>query len=204
MAAHPQDRRVALLRGVNVGTANRVAMADLRGLFEDLGYAGVRTLLNSGNVVFTVSRDPSRDHASRIEKAVADRLRVRSPVVVLTRKEVAAAVEANPFPSIAHDPARLLVVAFREPEALAWVKPLLKERWAPESLALGSRVAYLWCAQGIVDSRLWAAVNRAAGDRCTARNLTTMTKILALLERRMAGPVRRPLTKRRRPASRPR
>ena len=43
---------VALLRGINVGKAKRVAMADLRGLMEELGYTEVRTLLNSGNVVF--------------------------------------------------------------------------------------------------------------------------------------------------------
>jgi hypothetical protein len=73
-------------------------------------------------------------------------------------------------------------VAFRERAARDRVKLLTKERWSPEVLALGSRVAYLWCASGVVDSRLWAAVNRAAADRCTARNIATMTKIAALLD----------------------
>ena len=176
------DARVALLRGVNVGGAKRIAMADLRRLVEDLGYRNVRTLLNSGNVVFTVSRAVSGDAALRIEKAIADRLGVSTRVTVLTGKEVAAAVRGNPFASTAHDPARLLVMAFPDPKARAQLEPLLAERWAPEALSLGPRVAYLWCAGGIVRSPLWTAANRSVGSTGTARNMTTMAKILALME----------------------
>jgi uncharacterized protein (DUF1697 family) len=176
------DRRVALLRGVNVGKAKRIAMADLRKLVEDLGHGDVRTLLNSGNVVFTVRRAVSGDAAMRIEKEIATRLGVSTRVTVLTAKEVAAAVRDNPFASIAHDPARLLVMAFPDPKAMAGLKPLVKERWAPEALSLGPRVAYLWCAEGIVQSPLWSAANRSLGDAGTARNMATMAKILALME----------------------
>jgi uncharacterized protein (DUF1697 family) len=157
-------------------------MADLRQLVEALGYTDARTLLNSGNVVFTVPKGTSADPAMRIEKAIAARLGVSTRVTVLTGKEVALAVRKNPFASIARDPARLLVLAFPDPKALARLRPLAKERWEPEALALGSRVAYLWCADGIVESRLWTAASKSLGHECTARNLTTMTKLLALLE----------------------
>jgi uncharacterized protein (DUF1697 family) len=157
-------------------------MADLRRVFEDLGYEDVRTLLNSGNVVFTVRKAPSRDHATRVQKAIGDRLGVRSRIVVLTRAEVADAVAANPLASIADNPSRLLMLAFADSDAVAALEPLLKERWAPEALALGKRVAYLWCARGIGVSRLWTMVNRAIGDGGTARNITTMTKLLAILD----------------------
>jgi uncharacterized protein (DUF1697 family) len=157
-------------------------MADLRKLVEGLGYRDVRTLLNSGNVVFTVPEGVSGDAAERIEKAIGVRLGVSTRVTVLMGKQVAAAVRNNPLASVADDPARLLVLASPDPKAMAQLKPLLKERWAPEALALGRRVAYLWCAEGIVESRLWTAANRSLGNECTARNLTTMTKLLALLE----------------------
>lgn len=176
------DRRVALLRGVNVGTAKRVSMADLRRLFEDLGYDDVRTLLNSGNVVFTARKAASPDHAARVQKAIADRLGIQSRVVVLTRQEVADAVAANPLASVADHPSRLLVLACADADTMARLKPLLKERWAPEALALGKRVAYLWCARGIGVSRLWMMVNRAIGDGGTARNMTTMIRVLATLD----------------------
>ena len=176
------DRRVALLRGVNVGTAKRISMAELRKVFEDLGYDDIRTLLNSGNVVFTIRKAGSRDHAARVQKAIADQLGIQSRVVVLTRSEIAEAVAANPLTSVADNPSRLLVLACADANAVARLKPLLKEPWAPEALALGGRVAYLWCAKGIGISRLWTMVNRAIGDRGTARNAATMTKLLALLD----------------------
>ena len=182
MARPTADRRVALLRGVNVGTAKRVSMADLRRVFEELGYDNVRTLLNSGNVVFTVRQAGAGDHGGRVQKAIADRLGIRSRVVVLTRKEVADAVAANPLTSVADNPSRLLVLAFADSKGIAHLKPLLKERWSPEALALGKRVAYLWCARGIGISRLWTMVNRAVGDAGTARNMSTMTRLLARLD----------------------
>jgi uncharacterized protein (DUF1697 family) len=95
------DRRVALLRGINVGTAKRVAMADLRRLFEDLGYGDARTLLNSGNVVFTAVKKRGADDGERIEKAIADRLGVTTRVTVLLGNEVAEAVKENPLGPIA-------------------------------------------------------------------------------------------------------
>ena len=175
------DRRVALLRGINVGKAKRIAMADLRRVFEDLGYRDVKTLLNSGNVVFTVTGKGAADPAAKIEKAVADRLGVSSRVVVLTASEVEEALREHPLTK-AKDPSRFLLVALRDSTAVTAVKPLLSQRWVPESIALGKRIAYLWCANGIVQSPLWTAVTRATGDAGTARNLTTMTKLLSLLQ----------------------
>jgi len=183
-------RCVALLRGVNVGTANRIAMAELRTLFENLGYQDVCTILNSGNVVFTVPSGATGDQAARMEKAIAERLGMRLRVIVLTRKEVAAALEDNPLTSVAEDPSRLLVLAFADPTHMAPLAPLQKERWIPEALAVGKRVAYLWCARGVGISRLWTMVNRAIGDTGTARNVTTMTRILATLDSVTLAPVR--------------
>ncbi len=176
------DHRVALLRGINVGTAKRVSMADLRRVFEELGYHDVRTLLNSGNVVFSIRKAASQDHAARVQKAIADRLGIRSRVVVLTRREIADAVAANPLRSVADNPSRLLVLACADSTGIAQLKPLLQEQWAPEALVVGKRVAYLWCARGIGVSRLWTMVNRAIGDGGTARNMTTMNKLVAILD----------------------
>ena len=67
------SRQIALLRVINVGKAKRVAMADLRALFEKLGYVDVRTLLNSGNVVFSVPETSTVEAAPRIERAATMR-----------------------------------------------------------------------------------------------------------------------------------
>jgi uncharacterized protein (DUF1697 family) len=176
------DRRVALLRGINAGRAKRIAMADLRTLFEGLGYRDVRTLLNSGNVVFTVPPKGVRADAERIERAIAEELGVSTRVILLLGREVADAVRGNPLAPVARDPSRLLLMALRDAKAVTKMRRLLAEPWSPEVLAVGKRVAYLWCASGILDSRLWVAAARAVGDAGTARNVATMTKLLALLE----------------------
>jgi uncharacterized protein (DUF1697 family) len=176
-------RLVALLRGVNnIGSTHRVSMADLRGLVEGLGCQDVTTLLNSGNVVFSAPRDWRRDAAARIETELASSAGVACQVAVLSRDEVATALRANPFAGSAVDPSRLLVVVPRRPHDLARLEPLLGRRWGREALALGRRVAYVWCAQGVAESALWPAVDRTLERSGTARNLRTMKKILAALE----------------------
>ena len=167
-------RHVAFLRGINVGRAKRVGMADLRALVEGLGYEEVRTVLNSGNIVFSVPGRRKGDPASRIEKGLASQLGVPARVVVLTAKEVATAVEENPLDDLADNPSRLLLMVLADQKARAQLKPLLTKRWNPEAIALGKKVVYLWCPHGIIDSPMMAEVNRAIGDAGTARNLATM------------------------------
>src|SRR5258706_4864195 len=101
-------RQIALLRGINVGRAKRVAMADLRALCESLGYREVITLLNSGNVIFSAPTTVKGDHAARIEKSIASRLGVVSRVIVLSDGELAGVMKGNVLHDAGRDPARLL------------------------------------------------------------------------------------------------
>src|SRR3954454_11660076 len=95
-------RQVALLRGVNnPGSARRIAMADLRAIVEALGYRDVRTVVNSGNVVFSVPTDRRGDVAARLEKSLALKMRNPCGVTILSAREVAAVVRDNPFASLA-------------------------------------------------------------------------------------------------------
>lgn len=178
------SRHVALIRGINVGRAKRVAMADLRALLEKLGYTDVRTLLNSGNVVFTAPPSARRSAAARIEEGMTARLGVSARVTVLTAAEVAAVVADNPLGAIAKDPTRLLVTFLTDPAHRKRLLPLTRQGWAPDVLAVGARVAYQWCPGGMLESPMVAAVNRALGDGATARNWATVMKLHALLEER--------------------
>src|SRR6188508_1830626 len=130
---------VALLRGINVGTAKRVAMEDLRALMGGLGYGDVRTLLNSGNVVFSAngrSGDPSRRIGAEIEK----KLGVKSRVTVLTAAELDVAVRGNSLLKVATHPSRLLIGALASRDDRSRLEPLTRKRWGLERLALGERV----------------------------------------------------------------
>ena len=171
---------IALLRGINVGKAKRVAMADLRKLVEKLGYTEVRTLLNSGNVVFKSSSADTAKAAKRIEQALVDGTGVSARVLVISAAELAAAVKENPFLKIADNPSRLLVAFLANPADLAGLKPLLKQDWGKERLAIGSRVAYFWLPEGVIDSKIFAALSRRPSNDVTTRNWATVLKLHAL------------------------
>jgi uncharacterized protein (DUF1697 family) len=157
-------------------------MADLRRLVEDLGYGNVRTLLNSGNIVFTTPRAAALTAAARIEKAISRELSVSARVTVISATELAAAIAENPLLDIADDDSRLLVAVLNDPLDRSKLKPLMNEDWAAEVLAIGTRVAYLWCAEGILASRLLKTIGRILGDAVTTRNWSTLKKLYALTE----------------------
>ena len=172
---------VALIRGINVGRNKRVAMADLRALLKSLGYGEARTLLNSGNAVFGMAAGAAAKAAARIEEAMTRRLGVSARVTVLTARELDTVVADNPLLKKVTDPTRLMVAVLFARSDLKKLQPLVRRDWAPEALALGERVAYVWCPRGILESPLFAAVTRELGDSVTARNWATMTKLHALL-----------------------
>jgi uncharacterized protein (DUF1697 family) len=175
------ERYVALLRGINVGKAKRVAMADLRSLLEKLGHREVRTLLNSGNVVFTVTRTLRGDLARQLERALLQQLQVSCRVTVLSATELARVIKENPLGRIASNPSRLLVSVILDPSDRTKLAPLTRQDWKPEAFGLGTRASYIWCPDGVLESRVAKAVDQALGDGVTARNWSTMLKLHALM-----------------------
>lgn len=179
-------RFVALFRGINVGKAKRVAMGDLRTVFETLGYAGVQTLLNSGNVVFDGGRQSPATHAARIRAAVAEQLGVDALVIVKSARELGSAVVGNELLGACSDASRLLVVFAVDSAALAALQTLAEQDWGADSLKVGPHAAYLWCGNGILDSRLAVTLLRQLETTGTTRNWATVEKLHALLQLREA------------------
>lgn len=172
-------RYIALLRGVNVGRAKRVAMADLRKLVEDLGHTGVRSLLNSGNLVFDAVVPPV-DAAQQIEAAITLHLGVSARVFVFASHEVTEIIDDNPLLHVATDHARLFVFLLAGEPQRALAADLCGQNWAPETVALGRRAVYVWCPQGLLDSAAAAALGKRLGDGATSRNWNTMIKLHGL------------------------
>lgn len=170
---------VALLRGVNVGGNKRVPMAEWRMLLEGLGCTNVRTLLNSGNAVFDAA--PSPRLAERIRQSLLEGLSVEVPVIVKTAAEMAAIEAGNPLSAVATDPSRLLVAFTASADDLATLSPLAGLVQAPEQLHVGPHAAYLWCANGILESKAGAALLGKLGRAATSRNWATVLKIRALM-----------------------
>ena len=173
---------VALFRGINVGRAKRVAMADLRSMFEDLGFTGVKTVLASGNVVFTQRSGSETSLAATIEEKLEKTAGFAARVTVLSARELAEIFEQNPIVGLADNPSRLLVAILNDRADLALLEPLQEDDWSPGALALGSRAAYLWCPDGVLESPIPAAIARLLGDRVTTRNWTTVTKLVGMIQ----------------------
>jgi len=168
---------VALVRGINVGTAKRVSMSDLQSVVERLGYRDVRTVLNSGNVVFrgvTLARA-----ARRIERALEAKTGISARVVVVGAAELADIVGENPLVAVGTNHSRLMVAVPIDGD-LSRLAVLAREDWSPDAFALGRRAAYFWCPDGMLESRLAKAMIRTHGDGLTVRNWATIRKLHAL------------------------
>lgn len=174
------DQRIALLRGINVGKAKRVPMAELKRVVTHLGFGDVRTLLNSGNVVFSVPPTHRGDPAAQIAAAVATELGVTARVVVLTAAEWRAAMAELPYAEVA-DPSRLLVMFPCEAGTLAALEPLQGTDWSPAELHVGRHAAFVWCPDGILQTKLPDAVMAALRQGATGRNWATVDKLGAML-----------------------
>jgi uncharacterized protein (DUF1697 family) len=170
---------IALIRGINVGRGNRVAMADLRAMMEDLGHTNVRTLLNSGNILFRSKRPNVDKIATSIATAINATCGFSSAVTVVTAQELDLIIDENPLLHVVDDHARHLVAFVTHPKHLVALRPMLEESWTPDALAITKRVAYLWCSSGLLDSQFLRAFSRKAGATVTTRNWTTVLKLQA-------------------------
>ena len=171
---------VALLRGINVGRAKRIAMADLRALFTELGFSDPRTLLNSGNVVFGSPVHGPAKAGALIEAALIERLGVPSRVTVLDAETLAAIVAGNALAADTEDHSRLLGFTLpgqAERDALA---PLMDQEWGEDRLQIGPLAAYVSCPGGVLDSKLAMKVSKLLGEATTSRNWNTFIKLHAL------------------------
>lgn len=171
---------VALLRGVNVGKAKRLPMAEFRAVLSGLGYTRVATLLNSGNAIFWATGGTPAQHAAAIAEALSTSLGFDVPVVVKSAEDLAAIVAENPLKTTpAHD-SRLVVVftqQCRELSGLEKIRPLVA---LPEQFAIGENAAYLLCPGGILQSKAGAAILGKAAGVVTTRNWATTLKLHAL------------------------
>lgn len=174
---------VALLRGINVGRNKRIAMARLRELLSGLDYDEVRTLLQSGNAVFTSTRCSADAVAAEIEQAITAELGMQVAVLIRTAAQLNAAVQANPLAAEDRDPSRLLVLFLSGVPA----KSALPEPGdvAPEEWHVGAREIYLWCPDGVLESALVPLLtDKQLGVHVTMRNWRTVCKLAELLPRR--------------------
>ena len=171
---------VALLRGVNVGSAKRIPMAVLRKILTELGFTGVSTLLNSGNVVFSAGKAAPAKHAAAIAAAISRELRVEVPVLVKSAADLAFIVAECPFKRLALNPSRLFVAFAADSQALARLAPIGALAAPPEQFVVGRHAVYLHCPDGVLKSKAGEALLAKVGPAVTTRNWATVQKLHAM------------------------
>lgn len=172
-------RFAAFLRGVNVGGNNKVPMAELRGLLANLAYTDVQTVLNSGNAVFSASGKADQ-HARDIRAAILAGIGVDVPVIVKSGIELEAMAKENQLAALADNHSRLFVTVTPGADSLAELAPIAVLVEAPEKIQLGTHALYLWCSNGVLESKAGAALMGKAG-RAGTTHWATMAKVLAVL-----------------------
>jgi uncharacterized protein (DUF1697 family) len=182
---------VALLRGINVGGHNRVAMPALREAVTALGHTEVSTYIQSGNVLFTPSRATRESTlASGLERAIDETFGIRPRVAVLSRETLTRTVELNPY---ADEPNPKFVHAIffgdaPDKEQRLFVDTAVataREKGSPDEATFVGDVLYLHTPAGLGRSELAAQLGKARGPLSskgsgTARNWSTVTKLLEL------------------------
>ncbi|MBF8171536.1 DUF1697 domain-containing protein [Streptomyces olivaceus] len=176
-------RYAALLRGINVGGARKLPMADLRALLEELGHGGVRTHLQSGQAVFASGHGDEESLAAELARAIEKRFGFPVDVLVRDHAYLRAVAEACPFPAADLEPKQLHVTYFSAPVDEERFAPVDRSAFRPEEFRLGDRALYLYAPDGLGRSRLAEALARPRVNKgliATTRNWNTVTKLVEL------------------------
>ena len=170
---------VAVLRAINLGAHNRIAMADLRDMCGKIDLENARTLLVSGNLVFESRLKSSENLERLLEAASTKHLGVTTDYFVRSAQEWQSIIEANPFPAEARsDPARLVMMCLRAAPSPAAVNALQAAIKGREIVRAKARQAYLVYPDGQGTSKLTIAmIEKMLSTRGTARNWNTVLKL---------------------------
>jgi uncharacterized protein (DUF1697 family) len=157
-------------------------MAKLREALEEAGFDDVRSHLQSGNIVLSSKAKPEQT-ARKCERLIQAEFGLEIDVVVRTPADLARVVKRDPLGKVATDPKRYQVSFLAGSLPTATKRKLEAAVVKPEQLVISGREIYAWHPTGVARSKLWALLaGRDLGVTATARNWTTVTKLLALTD----------------------
>jgi uncharacterized protein (DUF1697 family) len=171
---------VAFLRGINLGPTNKISMPELRELATELGYTGVTSYINSGNLIFS-SPKRAATLEREISAAISKRFGTRTDVAVRTPAQLRKILADNPYPDGSPS---LVTVAFLTKAAPAEAKKKVAAvATDAEPFTFAGSEVYVHYSNGQGRSKLAERFSAIIGVSSTVRNVNTVTKVLALCER---------------------
>lgn len=177
--ATSRDAYVALLRGINVGGRNRLAMDELARLFEHSGCDSVKTYIQSGNVAFVSTLSIALKARESVAAAVSARMGTDIPIVLRSVHDLGRAVEENPFLAESQDPRSLHVGFLSDRPSRDRILSLDPDRSPPDEFVVRGKEIYLRLPNGMSGTRFTASyVERVLGTAATFRNWRTVVNLL--------------------------
>jgi len=162
---------VALLRGINVGSTNKIKMADLERLFAGLGHRDVQTYLQSGNVVFSTAATDPEHLPAPIEKAILNELGLTVTVLLRTRPDLAKVLATNPYLDRQDDLTKLHVTFLAKAPDSGQADAVRIPAGESAEYTLAGREVYLHCPAGYGRTKLNNAFfEKKLGVAATTRN----------------------------------
>lgn len=173
---------ICILRGINVSGQKKVPMAELKKLFEDLGFTHVTTYIQSGNVVFTSGRTDIKLISVEIEKKIQQQFGFHVPVILRTQYELQRAVDENPFltePGV--DVAKLQITFLETQPEKERLDKIQLIRFDPDRFVIRQREVYLYCPDGYGRTKLNNTFfENKLKISATTRNLRTVNEMLKI------------------------
>ncbi len=175
-------RHIVLLRGINIGPHNRVAMPKLRAALAEAGFGEVRTHVQSGNIVLESRKAPATV-AKECRRVIAEEFGLDIDVVTRTRDELAEIVRRNPLGGVATEPKRYQVTFLSEEPDPKVIEKLAAAAAGDERMEALGREIYAWHPDGVARSKLWNGLaGKRLGVTATSRNWTTVEALLAMAD----------------------
>lgn len=173
---------VALIRGINVGGKSVVKMADLKKVFEKLGFTNVVTYINSGNVIFETKESDSKNLSKVIEQNLTKYFKFDLRIVLVSEKELNSVIKSVPLEWKKRNDLRCYVAFVRKPITPKEVLEVIEPKEEVDSVKLGEGVIYLTTKlEGITKSGFTKLIKTKIYKDITIRNYNTVQKLQGLI-----------------------
>jgi len=184
---HPDSesimKYVAVLRGINVSGQKSIKMADLKILFESLGFENIQTYVQSGNVIFDSAIKSAEKLMQLIEGVIEKKYKFYVPVLIRSKNELKKIIDACPFGSVdlSSDGTKVLLTFLSSKPKAVNIKAIQEHVALPEQLIVQGKEVYLYCPNGYGKSKLSNNfLEKKLVVGATTRNWKSVCKLLEL------------------------
>ncbi len=174
------NKKIAILRGINVGGKRKILMADLKVSCQKLGWENVESYIQSGNLIFN-SNEENRALETSLEKSITENYGFDVPVIVRDATELKKAVEKNPFYKADLDISQLHLTFLKSQPSVEGLEKIRTYDFEPDKMSISGENIYIFCQGKYHKSKLTNNFfERHLKTRATTRNWKTTLKLLEL------------------------